>query len=284
MQLATSTVALPSGCKAEIRPIRIAEENLLAAAQSRRNANAARVLEQVLDACVVGIAEPGPYPFLQPGDRADWRRMLSGDKFVAMLELRKVSYRDGHLLPALGIECPNSACPPFDVSIDLDADVIRRDLTAENAAKLVAGEPFVCTIDDKKVTFVLGTGATEEMARKLVAQHPERRMAAGLRSRILDVDGVERRDILDWIDGANGASKRFPGLSSQDGEDLRDALDLVECGIDTSVDVACPQCGRSFTVELPFDSGFLMPSRGILERQRQRRLAAASLGSSASKS
>lgn len=270
------TITLPSGCQAEIRPIKIAEENILASAYGRGAAQIARGLERVLAACVTSIPEPGIYgEFIQSGGAADWRRMLAGDKFVAMLELRKISYRDGAKFTIFDSECP-AGCPTADYEIDLDTDIIRRDLDAVSAAAFQDNTPFSCEVAGKLVTFNMVTGATEEMVQKLQQQNPERKISCAMRARILDVSGVDRRDILDWLDGANGTSKRFEGLSSQEGEELRDIFDQHECGIDTDVPIECMHCGRTYTVPLPFDGGFLMPSKGIRQRKRARRLAASS--------
>jgi hypothetical protein len=270
------TITLPSGCQADIRPIKIAEENVLASAYGHGSAQVARGLERVLAACVTGIPEPGVYAeFIQPGGAADWRRMLAGDKFVAMLELRKISYRDGAKFTIYDSECP-AGCPSADYEIDLDADIIRRELDADSADHFRANLPFEASVAGKAVTFNMVTGATEDMVQKLQQQHPERKISCAMRARIVDVDGVDRRDILDWLDGANGTSKKFEGLTSQEGEELRDIFDQHECGIDTDVPIECMHCGRTYTVPLPFDGGFLMPSTGIRQRKRDRRLAACS--------
>jgi len=272
------TVTLPSRAQVDIRPIRIAEENKLASAAKGAHA-LDRALEEVLSACVPAVVDPGPYGFLEVGSRPDWRRMLSGDRFVAMIELRKISYRDGHLLYAMDLACPGGRCPRFDYMIDLDRELVRRDLDDEAYRRVAAGEPFEATIAARRVTFQLGTGQTEETAKALRKQHPARPMACLLRARLLDVEGVERRDILDWIDG-NNLAKAYPGLSSQDGEDLRDALDRAECGIDTEVDIRCEHCGSEYAIDLPFDSGFLLPGTEIRRRRRDRKASATSSSAS----
>jgi hypothetical protein len=74
---------------------------------------------------------------------------------------------------------------------------------------------------------------------------------------------------MDWLDGEDG---HYPGLMSEDSEDIRDAFDEKEAGIDTDVELNCPSvsCGHDFVVNLPFD-GMLMPSKGIRKRRQERR-------------
>jgi hypothetical protein len=120
------------------------------------------------------------------------------------------------------------------------------------------------------VKYTLAFGRTEENYMMLAEQNPGRDMACGLRSRIAEVDGLEPHQILDWLDGNNGKSDKFPGLGSQDAEDLRDAFDVVEGGIDTSVEVYCPRCSEVFDVNVPF-SAFFLPGKGINTRRREAR-------------
>jgi len=251
-----------------LRPLLIAEENKLARSANQQGESQARALEEVLQSCVTEVIDFGPY---REGVTLDWPAVLSGDKFALMLELRKRSYRDGRKIIMLDVQCPRGRCTPTDYSVDLDTDVMVREITDEVFDHVRDGVPFEVQIAGKLVTFLPATGRTEEAAQKLERQHPGRNMAVLLRSRIQDVEGIERRDILDWIDGNNGASKTFEGLSSQDGEDLRDAFDAVECGVDTEVSLTCEHCGRSWSFPLPFDGGFLAPATEIRKRRRERR-------------
>jgi hypothetical protein len=264
------SIKLPSGAEVILRQLLMREENMLAQAARSRGKSQSRVLNDVLDSCLVEWVELGPYR-LDPEAKPSIKDFLMGDKFVMMVELRLITYRDGNLYTINDVECPSGSCPPFDFEVDIKRDMMHRDLTPEDAATFAEGKPFECTIDGHVVTFSLADGRTEERLEKLHKQHPGRPMACTLRSRIVDVEGVDRRDIMDWLDGNNGESKQFDGLGGQECEDLRDAMDLHECGIDTEVLMECPHCGREAYIDVPFDSGFLLPSKGILARKKQRR-------------
>jgi len=266
------SITLLSGAEMIIRQLLLREENILAQAQKSRKTNQNRILNDILEACFVEWVEPGPYADATPGEKPRVSQLLSGDKFAAMLELRKISYRDGEKYTLYDVDCPSGSCPEFDFEVDLETDIVRRDLSDEAAAHVRDGVPLECVIAGKKVTFVLASHKTEDIAQRLDRQNHGRGMATRLRSRIVDVEGVERRDILDWLDGNNGNSTRFDGLISQDAEELRDEFDKQECGIDTEVTIECPHCGGESYIDLPFNSAFLLPAKGIRERKKQRRL------------
>ena len=262
-------VDLPSGASVELRPLTIADENYMAQAKrSRKGRSLDQALEQVLDRCTVRVADAGPYGFLTEGGRADWHRMLSGDRVEAMFALRKLSYKEGNLYVVENVTCP--ACKNvWDHEFNVDEDMFHQPLSEESRERYQAGTPFEVTVDGRVVQFQLQDGSTEDLFDKMRKQKPDRRMAAGLRSRIKDVEGIERRDIMDWLDGANGASKKFHGLTSADAEVLRDAFNAVDCGVDTEVEAECPECGRLVRFDLPFDSMFA-PGRSIRARKRER--------------
>ena len=44
----------------------------------------------------------------------------------------------------------------------------------------------------------------------------------------------------------------------------------VDCGVDTTIEVECPECFTVQEVELPFDKGFFLPGRDRTARRRAR--------------
>lgn len=268
-------VRLPSGLVVKMTPLRMADENRLAQA-AKSSENFETVIETVLASRLGAVVDPGPYPRLLEGGDVVWDDLLSGDTFAAMIDLRKISYDDGATFTVLDLQCPSGQCPKFDYDIDLDVDLVRRDLDDVGAEHVRSGAPLVCQVDGKQVSFTLATGSTVKRVRKLDAQYPKRMMATRMRSRILSVEGVDPLEIMNWLDGNNGASKVYPGLRAADAERLRDAMDQHECGIDTEVELTCEHCGRKYMINLPFDAGFLAPGIGIAQRKRKRRLGSTS--------
>lgn len=270
------TFTLPSGAKIELRQIRLAEENALAAgmAKSAGESQQQKTLSDVLTACTEQIVDPGPYRFMTAGDKPNWRKMLSGDRMATMILLRVMSYRDREIYSVAGIRCP--ACRRrSDFEINLFDDLVWRDLDQDARGHLENGQPFELRIGDAVILYTFGTGETQEMATALAEQHPDRAVSAGMRSRILDVhlDGADepipRARIMDWLDGTGDT---YEGLTSDDAEEIRAALEAVECGVDTDIELVCPGvgCGHEFAVQLPFD-GMFAPRTGARKNSKRRR-------------
>lgn len=257
---------LPSGLKLEMRGIGLAEENILASGDRR---GGDKDLDRVFGACWCATPDPGPYT-MGAGDVPVWADLLQCDRFVLMLGLRRLSYRDGHLYE---VEVYHDECDGrFQWEVDLAKDLPIRPLDADAVDRVRAGTPFECQIGDRVVRYKLATSRDLQFAEKLQEEFPERLMAATLRSRLVEVQGVEKRDLMDWLDGANGISTKYPGLTGEEAEELRDAYDRVDGGIDTDVEVQCRKasCRKTFVTTIPFGRGFLLPSKGINARKRAR--------------
>jgi len=252
----------------EFRQIMLAEENLIATTRQSRKGNMEDALDEVMTRCAIRIVDPGPYTFLEVGDKPDWKRMAKGDRFGSMIDLRCLSYKDGHLYEA-ELRCPSSTCgKKFGWEVNLETELIRQDMPDESLEKIKNGQPFVVEIAGKKISYTIAYGKTEETFDALSAQYPDRDMSSAFRSRIVDIEGVAPRDYMDWLDGNNGDEKcKYQGLSSEEAEDLRDAFDVIDGGIDTSMEAECPHCRGWFDFSLPF-SGIFLPGRGIIQRRR----------------
>lgn len=266
------TYTLPSGCQITLRPIMLREENLLADAMKNKRTNLLAVLRKVLDACTIEIADPGPYEDLTAGGRPDWRVMLSGDQFATMIHLRILSYSERETYVVSNVPC--AVCGRRDdYEVNLYEDLMWRELDEDGKQHLRTGEPFCATIQERVVQFHQSTGKTEDRTLRLHEQYPHRPVSSGLRARIASVEGVDVAHVMDWLDG--GDSDRYPGLTSDEAGQLRDAFDRIDCGIDTEVELTCPD-GHEFVIDLPFGAGFLAPAREIQRRRRARRRGKAS--------
>lgn len=261
------TFTLPSGCQIALRQIMLREENMLAEAIKAKRGSTMQSLYKVLNECTVEIVEPGPYEFLSSGGRPDWNNMLAGDMMATMIHLRVLSYKEREIYTVFNVPCQQ--CGRKDsYEINLYEDMIWRDLSEEGRKKLINKEPFEVSINDTLIKFHMVTGNTQNKVDKLTRQFPGRPVSAGLRARIESVENVDVAHIMDWLDGGN--NEKYTGLSSDDAEALRDAFDLVECGIDTEVELCCPD-GHEFLIDLPFGVGFLAPSKEIQRRKFERR-------------
>lgn len=272
--IATTIIKLASGAEIEFRKIMLAEENILANASKSKKRNMDQTLNDILTRCSVEVVSTGCYPdsVLTIGGKPNWDSMLRGDRIRAMFGLRIHSYKSGKTYGVENVRCEDSSCNyKFDYDVNLESDLVFQDVPDEAAEIIKSGQPFEVTVSGYKISFGPATGKTDKLYEKHLDRYPGRDMACALRARITDVDGVERRDILDWLDGNMGESKKYTGLTSDDAEELRDAFDANDGGVDTEVEVECPKCKEVFGIDLPFDRIFL-PGKGIRDRKKKNRL------------
>lgn len=259
---------LPSGVKIKFRQLMLNDESVLADAIESKRSDVEKTIKEIVTSCAVSVEDPGPYPFLEIGNRPNWMEMANGDYFETCLKLRGLSYKEGSKIE-VDLQCSQPSCKhAFSWEVDLVEDLVYQPLPEESKEKIKNGEPFEVVIGGKKVQYTLALGKTEGIAARYIEQYPKRSMAAKLRSRIISVEGVSSKDILDWLDG-QGKSE-YPGLTADEGEDLRDAFDRVDCGVDTTVEVECPKCREWFEFVLPF-TGIFLPGKGISQRKREAR-------------
>ena len=264
-----ATVQLPSGAAIEIRQLTLKEENFLAAAARSRKGSQEKTLVEVLARCTEGFSDTGPYPWAKVSEKPRWDDMLSGDFFGAMIELRKLSYREGKDYE-IELKCPNRACNHrFGWTVDLNKDLVSKRLPERSFAAHKEGRPLTVEIAGKVVHFHLGVIKDTAFQEKLDKRFPGREMACMLRARIEKVEGVDSKDLMNWLDGeGNGPHE---GLTSDDAEDLRSAFFDADCGIDTEIEVECPRtsCRNVFSLDLPFES-ILSPGRAQASKRKNR--------------
>lgn len=265
----TDIIQLPSGMVIEMRQMTLREENYLASAARSRKGSQERVLVDVVARCTNQVCEPGPYPWATPGDRVKWDDMLAGDFFAAMIGLRKLSYREGAEYD-IDLTCPMRACNNrFGWTVNLDTDLMHKKLPEESAQALRDGRSLTVEIAGQVVHYHLGMVKDAELQEKLDKRFPGREMATMLRTKIEKIDGVDSKDLMNWLDGEGKGP--YPGLTSDDAEDLRDEFYRVDCGVDTEIEVECPRatCKHVFRIDLPFD-GILSPARAQASKRKFR--------------
>lgn len=263
---------LPSGVKIKFRQLLLKDESTLAEAMNDERSDIEATILSIVTDCAIAIEDPGPYSFLKIGDKPKWENMTKGDYFAASLMLRQLSYRDrGKMDVDLKCKAGMTCKHEFGWEVDIENDLIYQDLPEESFNKLKNGEPFEVMVAGKKVQYTLALGKTSALAQTYMQQNPGRAMAAGMRARIISVEGVPSSDILEWLDG-QGQHDEYLGLTSEDAEDIREAFDVVDCGVDTTLEAKCPKCGGYFEFVLPF-TGIFLPSKNISKRKRDARRA-----------
>ena len=64
--------------------------------------------------------------------------------------------------------------------------------------------------------------------------------------------------------------KFIKDLTMRDADFLVDEFDRVDCGVDTTIEIECPECFATQEIDLPFERTFFMPGRERMARRRDR--------------
>lgn len=230
----------PSGLCGHVRGLKVSEERILA---DRPLLQSGAAFDKLLEACWERTEDPGPYAF---EGAPDWSKVLVGDRFYALLSIRAATYGPEYAFRVACESCRHRI--EWTLSL-LDLDVKR--LRGESVERFRDGNRFHTVLPDARrtVAFKLLTGADERRLAQLSKHAKSRPLSAMLAYRVADVDGVpdtERRQFLE-------------GLSMRDAAHLLEAFEDADCGVQTKIDIECPQCLAVQEVELPFGADFFLP-------------------------
>jgi len=233
--------------------MKVREERVLA---DRKLAKSGGQLDELLTSCWEETTEPGPYAF---AGRPDWGGVLQGDRFFTLLMIRALTYGPEY---AFAVSCRNDACR---ARIEWEVDLTKlpvRSLSQESRAAFIAGNRFETTLPDagKRVGFKLLTGDDERKLPGLQRSAPDRLLSSVLAYRVLDIEGVDPKDKRQFLED----------LTLRDADFLVDEFDRVDCGVDTTIEVECPECQETQEVDLPFDSAFFLPGKERTARRKAR--------------
>jgi len=248
------TITCPSGLSGRIRGLKVREERILT---DRKLAKRGEQVDRLLAACWEETVDPGPYDF---GDKdIDWSMVLQGDRFYALLQLRALTYGPDY---AFSVPCQNDTCRSrIDWELSLH-DLPVRPLTPESLTAFTSGNRFECTLPDAgvKVWFRLFTGAEERRLPQLQKTAGDKLLSAMLALRVVEIDGVDTRKKRLFIED----------LTMRDADFLVDEFDRVDCGVETEIEIECPDCFTVQDLELPFGRSFFLPGKARTRRRRDR--------------
>ena len=248
-------ITCPSGLTGRIRGMKVREERILA---DRKLAKSGGQIDELLASCWEETLDAGPYDF-EVGAKPDWGKVLQGDRFFALLMVRALTYGAEY---AFGVGCRNDACRHrIDWELDLTTLPVR-ELSASSRSAFASGNRFEAKLPDagKTLHFRLLTGEDERKLPAIQRASPDRMLSGVLAYRVLDVDGVDAKQKRAFLED----------LTMRDADLLVDEFDRVDCGVDTTIEVECPECFTVQEVELPFDKGFFLPGRDRTARRRAR--------------
>lgn len=233
-------ITCPSGLSGIVRGLKVREERILA---DRKLAKSNTQLDELLRACWIETHEPGPY---EPANGApDWEKVLQGDRFYALLQIRIATYGPEY---SFAVTCQEERCRErIEWDVDLRELEVRR-LSDESRARFLAGNRFEMVLPDaqKRVAFRLMTGADERKLPMLRRNAEGATMSAVLGHRCIEIDGVAPHDKRRFVEE----------LSMADADALVEAMTEVDCGVTTRIEIECPECFATQEIELPFSRGF----------------------------
>lgn len=256
-----SVITLPSGLSGEIREIDIGDENILA---NPRLVRSGRNLQQIFKDCWLRTDDPGVYAFTDGALDPD--QLLQGDSLALLVWLRMETQAD----PGTGDPLPydfDVNCPRCGVRIPWTIDL--KDFLETNSRPL-PGESRRVLLEDGGVFRSAFPKCGREYGFKLLRGVDERRFPA-IRRRdsaklastlinlsLIDVEGIDNKRAFLRLEEYPKDAVEKPVLSSADANWFRRHSDEVNCGLETSFDIECVDCGE-VKVELPFLESFLLP-------------------------
>ncbi len=250
-------ITTPSGFSGEVRKLKGSEANILS---DRKAARKGETYDKILRACWLDTEDPGPYSNSGVSAEAKsipWGKILVCDRFVILAGIRSATYGSSYCFPVKCGESGRGCGYPFEWEVDLETEVLLYPLPEESIQKIAAGNNrFETVLDGTSIVFKLLTGTDERRAGKDIRKNKSEIFTTALASRIVEVEGKDRRGIKSWLEGLD--------LDVQ--LELLGKFEDVDGGFETELEVECPDCDRIQTITVPFEGeAFWLP------RSRKRR-------------
>lgn len=251
----TAEVALPSGLRGIAREISVGEENMLSDPQLARQG---RNVQKLFASCWLETLDPSVYKF---DASFDPDQLLQGDSLVLLVELRILSHGAQY---GFDVNCPRCKTRiPWEVNLREFLEENMKALPDESREILlnkdgVFESTFPRTGRDYKFKLLRGS---DERKFPAIRRRDTRSLVSTLIDlQLIEVAGVRyKRAFL----GIEPYPKDTPEeerviMPSADSNYFRRHSDAVNCGLETSFEVLCVDCGE-VKVELPFLESFLLP-------------------------
>lgn len=222
----------PAGHKVEMRKIKVSEEDILTDIQLSKQGKS---LDVLLEACV-----KSDIPV---------KKMLIGDRVFLIIKLRIIS-KGNKFEARLKCDCTES----FRKEIDLDELKVKK-LNKEKIEIDDKGRYVFWTdplpVSKKKFKLRLLTGDDETKLSDIRKEYPKQFMSRLLLLRTVEIEGEKMVNI-----------KMIRELDSMDSEYLRNCYEEHDCGMNTEIEVFCPNCYTELETNLPIDQvNFFLPTK-----------------------
>jgi len=239
-------VTCPSGLSGRIRRLRIKDLDILSSTVKAKDGGN---VDAFLASAWTGLVDHGPYqqPWVDFSNGVRWPQVLSGDRTWVLLALRIITC--GPMFH-FRITCRQTRCGhQYDSAVDLGR-VGFHGMSPEAAASLACGQNVhyrVLPLSQRRVGFRLLTGEDDVRQARVLAENPENLVTAITLMR------------LEEIDGATSPSERRRFVTEMDVEDsewLTAEWEAADVWVDQMIETTCPQCARTSSLVIPFDSDF----------------------------
>lgn len=213
----------------QVREITGVEEDMLAA----KNIPGGKKITQLLGNCLERLGPMTDKPMLV--QRA--RDLLIGDRVFLMLAIRRVTLGDDFPFERECPKCEHKSLYTVNLG-ELEVRKMADPKKRTHEGVLPSGKP---------VRWHSMTGKEEETL-----------------SKVGNTDALSASILvrLDMVGGGPPSMKVIKAMSMRDREWLRDKFDDTEGGVDTTLQLTCPECGGEFEDQLDVgQTGFFFPSR-----------------------
>jgi len=252
-------VKLPSGLAGEVRKLKGTEADVLA---DRKAARKGETFDKVLAGCWLKTEDPGPYR-VADGGSVPWGKVLVCDRFLALMVIRIATYGPLYTFKAHCDERERGCGARFDWEVNLETQLPIFDLPEDSRAAIREGRNrFNAEAEGRRVVFKLQTGEDEWRAGKKLVENKSQLMTTALANRIVEVDGIDKRRIDAWVQD----------LDMDVQLDLMAQFEAVDGGVETNLEIECPECDRPFEVSPPFEGAdFWLPRQQSRKKSRDGR-------------
>jgi hypothetical protein len=229
--MATREITCPSGLAGTVRGLTVAEAEVLT---DRRLVHEGLVPDKVLGTAWEDTTDTGPYDVKENGT-INWDHVLVCDRFFALMMVRVATYGPEYEFKVGCQGCKQS----IEWGLNLE-ELPTRAISEESLEVFKKDNRHRVKVGNRTVVFQLLNGAKERKAQKAL-RGSKNRLVTALAQRITEIEG-EKNKML-WI----------RNLPMQDAVNLIESFDEHDGGVETAVDIICPECGMVQGVALPFD-------------------------------
>lgn len=249
--MTTQEITTPSGLRGRIRGLRGSEIDAFA---NEDNASLRDITHLILSATWVETLDEGPYDF--GGEAIDWNQVLLGDQTYIVIYSRIATHGARYTFP---FQCGVKRCRKvFDWSLDL-TDLPVRPYSEEALDKFISDEPYRLEIDlddgTYRIEHKLLTGSVHDAAIQAQNQAHDRKATITLARRTHKIYGPDGEPV-----SSQAYQEFYAGMGAGVLYDLLGAMDEVEGGLNTEIDLHCPHCKEKYEgIDLPVKKGFWSP-------------------------